>query len=455
MSKCSAENLSVNTASTNRIQTAGYVYDAAGNMTNDGLGHTYTYDGDGRITQMNSGAASYTYLPNGQRLRKDISGGPSTEYLYFGDEIVAELNPSTGGWTNYVFFNSERVARHDPGGGVFYYFSDHLKTAAVVTDAAGNIKDESDYYPWGGELQFANFNDNHYKFTGKERDSETGLDYFGARYYSNILGRFISADWSEIPEPVPYADLGDPQSLNLYSYVRNIPTTNADPDGHCCSLGQIGDFIAGVANAVHSNATLGANRVNGGSTAFKNGQVVGDGLSLVMGTVETASGVQVAAGGVAACTSGAGCVVGGGAVVAGTTVAAHGIGTSATALTHLMSKDNSGTGSGSSPQSGENTSPGEDPKGGTYTLTDPKTGEVQYVGRSSDLNRRAAEHGRSGDKGNLKFNVDKRTDNYAAQRGREQILYDKHKPPMNKRQPISPNNPNRKKYMKAGQALGD
>jgi uncharacterized protein RhaS with RHS repeats len=58
-------------------------------------------------------------------------------------------------------------------GGVFYYFSDHLKTASVITDAAGNIKAESDYYPWGGELQFANNDPNHYKFTGKERDSET------------------------------------------------------------------------------------------------------------------------------------------------------------------------------------------------------------------------------------------------------------------------------------------
>jgi RHS repeat-associated protein len=70
-----------------------------------------------------------------------------------------------------------------------------------------------------------------YKFTGKERD-ETGLDYFGARYYSNGLGRWVSADWSATPIPVPYADFGDPQTLNLYTYVRNIPTTSFDPDGH-------------------------------------------------------------------------------------------------------------------------------------------------------------------------------------------------------------------------------
>ena len=72
-----------------------------------------------------------------------------------------------------------------PAGSVAYYFSDHLKTASVIADSAGNIKSESDYYPWGGELQFVNSDTNHYKFTGKERDTETGLDYFGARYYWN------------------------------------------------------------------------------------------------------------------------------------------------------------------------------------------------------------------------------------------------------------------------------
>ena len=104
--------------------------------------------------------------------------------------------------------------------------------SGVVTDASGTVLDESDYYPWGGELQFTNNLDNHYKFTDKERDTETGLDYFGARYYSNGLGRFITPDWAAKPTSVPYAEFGDPQSLNLYSYVRNNPIGRVDPDGH-------------------------------------------------------------------------------------------------------------------------------------------------------------------------------------------------------------------------------
>jgi len=149
--------------------------------------------------------------------------------------IVAESDLTGALKSEYVFFDGERVARKDfPGNSISYYFSDHLKTASVITDSAGTIKEDEDYYPWGGELQFVNSDSNHYKFTGKERDSETGLDYFGARYYGNWLGRWMSPDWSSTPVPVPYADLSDPQSLNQYSYVRNIPTSNADADGHEC-----------------------------------------------------------------------------------------------------------------------------------------------------------------------------------------------------------------------------
>jgi RHS repeat-associated protein len=76
---------------------------------------------------------------------------------------------------------------------------------------------------------------NVYEFTGKERDTETGLDYFGARYYGSNMDRWMSPDWSSSPEAVPYATLSNPQSLNLYSYVGNNPMSTADADGHCCS----------------------------------------------------------------------------------------------------------------------------------------------------------------------------------------------------------------------------
>ena len=68
--------------------------------------------------------------------------------------------------------------------------------------------------------------------TGKERDTESGLDYFGARYYGSTMGRWMSPDWADKPEAVPYSQLDNPQSLNLYGYVNNNPLSEVDDDGH-------------------------------------------------------------------------------------------------------------------------------------------------------------------------------------------------------------------------------
>jgi RHS repeat-associated protein len=73
------------------------------------------------------------------------------------------------------------------------------------------------------------------RYTGKERDTESGNDYFGARYYASSMGRFMSPDWSAKEDPVPYAKMDDPQTLNLYAYVRNNPLGGVDADGHCAN----------------------------------------------------------------------------------------------------------------------------------------------------------------------------------------------------------------------------
>jgi len=229
---CAGESLSVTAGPDNRLGS-GYLYDAAGNMTFNATAptQTYTYDQENRLI----GAAGYTYTydADGNRVRKSNGNlaANGTLYWYMMPGVVSETDLAGTTKSEYVFFNGERVARRDGAtgaGGVFYYFSDHLKTASVISDSAGAIKAESDYYPWGGELQFVSNDSNDYKFTGKKRDIETSLDYFGARYYSNGLGRWVSADWSPMPVPVPYASFGDPQSLNLYGYVDNIPTTKVD-----------------------------------------------------------------------------------------------------------------------------------------------------------------------------------------------------------------------------------
>ncbi len=91
---------------------------------------------------------------------------------------------------------------------------------------------DADFYPFGGERDVTMSCMPSYKFEGKERDSETQNDDFGARYYSWRVGRWLSADWSAVPAPVPYANLTNPQTLNLYAMVRDNPETFADLDGH-------------------------------------------------------------------------------------------------------------------------------------------------------------------------------------------------------------------------------
>jgi RHS repeat-associated protein len=241
ITKCSAENMSLAIAANNRISTAGYGYDAPGNMTADSTdGVSLHYDAENRAdTATRSGVTTtFVYDADGNRVKKTTSGGATTLYWYLTPGIVGESDLSGTMKSEYVFFNGERVARRDlvTPTGVFYYFSDHLKTASVITDATGVIKADSDYYPWGGELQFVNADANHYKFTGKERDTESGLDNMGARYYSSGLGRFVTPDWSAKPVPIPYADLTNPQSFNQYAYVLNNPSTKLDPDGHRVEL---------------------------------------------------------------------------------------------------------------------------------------------------------------------------------------------------------------------------
>lgn len=86
--------------------------------------------------------------------------------------------------------------------------------------------------------------------TGKERDTESGLDYFGARHYASSMGRFMSPDWSQQPQGIPYVDMENPQSLNLYGYVLNNPLSRTDHDGHVPCSG-----TANITINVNSNGT--------------------------------------------------------------------------------------------------------------------------------------------------------------------------------------------------------
>jgi RHS repeat-associated protein len=216
----------------NRASTL--TYDPAGNLTYDGA-NTYAYDAGNMLKS--AGQYSYLYDANGQRFQKLANGSIVKGYYYgSGSEPLAETDGSGHVTEEYIYLNGKRVARVDvPSNTTHYYLSDHLQSTSMVVNATtGAIEEESDYRPYGGEQVISGSGVNRYKFTGKERDSETNLDYFGARYYGSTMGRWLSADWAEGPSNVPYAMFTDPQTLNLYGYVRNNPLRTRDSDGHHC-----------------------------------------------------------------------------------------------------------------------------------------------------------------------------------------------------------------------------
>ncbi|MGH9818394.1 MAG: RHS repeat-associated core domain-containing protein, partial [Candidatus Acidiferrales bacterium] len=196
--------LSQSVATNNRL--SGYSYDAAGNLLSDGS-FSYTWDAESR---MKSGAGvTYTYDGDGRRVKK--SNG---KLYWYGPGLDALLETDLAGNSpgEYIFFGGKRVARRQSSGTVNYYFSDHLGSSRVVASAAGAILDDSDFYPFGGERVVTSSSGNHYKFTGKERDAESGLDNFGARYFGSSLGRFMSPDdfWKD-------SSVRNPQSWNKYA----------------------------------------------------------------------------------------------------------------------------------------------------------------------------------------------------------------------------------------------
>ena len=155
--------------------------------------------------------------------------GPSGEQL---TEVDANNN-----WVHTnVYAGGKQIGTYDVQG-LHIYIDDPLGTRRVqVGDITKTVEASYQSLPFGDgftAIPVTTSDDpteNH--FTGKERDTESGNDYFGARYYNSAVGRFMSPDWSASEDPVPYANLSNPQSLNLYAYVQNNPLYAVDSDGH-------------------------------------------------------------------------------------------------------------------------------------------------------------------------------------------------------------------------------
>ncbi len=203
---------------TNRITTAGYVYDAAGNLTNDSL-HLYTYDAENRIKTVDGTAATYTY--SGPMRVKKVQGSTTMVYIFSGSKVIAEY--VNGGLSKeYVYSGSTLVATHE-GTTLKYHHPDHLSTRVETDGTTAATLRTFGQFPFG-EAWYETGTASKWKFTSYERDGESGLDQAMFRYVSSRLGRFITAD--------PLAgNTRDPQSLNRYAHVRNDPNNLLDPLG--------------------------------------------------------------------------------------------------------------------------------------------------------------------------------------------------------------------------------
>lgn len=217
-------------ASNNRLAMSGVGYDDAGNQTAYS-GFVLGYDAENRaisMTSSGSGSGTYHYDGDGRRVKKVWTVGSVTTTTYFVYDAMGRMA---------VEYSTETPSTT----GTSYMFTDVLGSVRAITNSAGTVTECYDYLPFGRMLGssvngrgscYPENPDNGFsssvpqKFTGKERDAETGLDFFEARYYSGAQGRFLSVD----PENAG-AKKNDPQSWNAYAYARNNPLIYIDPDG--------------------------------------------------------------------------------------------------------------------------------------------------------------------------------------------------------------------------------
>jgi RHS repeat-associated protein len=228
---CTQESLS-QIVPTNNNYIVGFCYDASGNLLAEAgcPGTTYSYNAENQLTS--TAGVNYTYDGDGKRVEKNNG----TLYWYGGgSDPVAESNLTGSNMDEYIFFGGKRIAHYKSTGEIDYYAADHLGTSRVVVNSTGTILDDSDFYPFGGERPaIPPTSGNTFKFTGKERDAESNLDSFGARYNASSLGRFMSPD-TLIPVNLKKDRfqmwISNPQHWNKYAYALNNPLLYIDPSG--------------------------------------------------------------------------------------------------------------------------------------------------------------------------------------------------------------------------------
>jgi RHS repeat-associated protein len=221
-------------------KTYAYAYDASGNLLRENASRHFEWDHTDRMrvyrTQVGDAEPSvhahYLYDSGGQRVKKLVRKQGQVEVSVYVDGVFEHQRVIATGTTRenntlHVMDNQSRIAQVRVGNSfsgdttpaMKYHLGDHLGSSNVAIDETGSWVNREEYTPYG-ETGFGSFARKRYRFTGKERDEESGLSYHGARYYAPWLARWVSSD------PAGIAD-----GLNTYVYVRDNPLRLIDPAG--------------------------------------------------------------------------------------------------------------------------------------------------------------------------------------------------------------------------------
>ncbi|MFY2557056.1 RHS repeat-associated core domain-containing protein [Corallococcus terminator] len=245
-------------------------YDANGSLVelqHQGRTTRFSYDGERRLQQ--AGEVSFTYDQDGRRLKK-TEPGLTTYYVAPCYEVVAFSNGARQ-HTRSIMDGEQLVATVTtvesgtppvgqagvPSPGSRYFHFNNIQSTTLVTDEQGQVSSAVDYDPFGAPRLSSGSDDFRRKYTGLELDS-TGLYYASSRYYSPLLGGFITAD----------TQLGAPEenmgAYNRYAYVLNDPMTLMDPSGFglFSSIGSFfSDIVSGAGKAIGAVANFFTNTI--------------------------------------------------------------------------------------------------------------------------------------------------------------------------------------------------
>jgi RHS repeat-associated protein len=246
-----------------------FVYDLNGNRIQKTKGTDtwdYTYDYVNRLIKIEENSSvtgEYVYDGDGNRLQK-IENGETTTYIRRGTQVLYEEN--SNGSATYIYGPTGRIAKRtaiNQEKNAFYYHKDHLDSTRLVTDSSKNIVAAIRYHPFG-DIDIKEGSES-YLYTGQEKDS--GLYYYGARYYDCNVGRFITRDvYTWLPDDPRSGNtrenakwLENPQKFNRFSYAQNNPVKYNDPTGFCCEMGnsryreKVNMIETGRVSGIHRN----------------------------------------------------------------------------------------------------------------------------------------------------------------------------------------------------------